>query len=109
MARKRLNTHFLTIAGIVLGVGALGLFAAYKILPRFVPQVKWIIRGTPTQHLQKAQVLYDQADYEKAAEEYKTALQLKGAPDAVLYTGLGDCYSHMVYKDTENLGRTIAC
>jgi tetratricopeptide (TPR) repeat protein len=109
MARKRLNTKFLTIAGVAVGVVLLLGIVGLKVVPHYIPQVKWLIRGTPTQHLAKARQLYDAGDYKEASEEYKRAMQLKGAPDAVMYTGLGDCYSHMAYSDMENLRLAKAC
>jgi tetratricopeptide (TPR) repeat protein len=109
MARKRLNTKFLTIAGAVLGGTLLLGIIAWKVVPHYIPQVKWLIRGTPTQHLAKARQLYDAGSYKEASEEFKRAMQLKGAPDAVMYTGLGDCYSHLAYEDLENLRLAKAC
>lgn len=109
MARKRLNTKFLTIAGIVVGVvlliavvGAIFGGDAYR-------RVKWMVRGTPAEHAEKARKLYTENKFEEAGESFKRAMQLKGAPDAQMYTELGDCYSHLALADRENLIKAKAC
>ncbi len=101
MARRRLNTKFLVLATvpiILLGAAAV----AYKT----IPQVKWLVRGTPAHHAAQAKILFDQGEFEKSAEEYKRAIQLKGAPDAPMFTDLSDAVSHLVLKDNENLQKT---
>ena len=43
--KRKLNTPFvIALSAVVLLVG--GAFIAWKVVPRFFPQVKWIVRGT---------------------------------------------------------------
>src|SRR5262245_50706011 len=104
MARRRVNYKFLVLAGTPLL-----LLAVLFVLWKFVPQFKWLYRGTPAQHAAQGKELYDQGKYYEAGEKYKRAIQLRGTPDAPMYTALGDCYLHMVQKDAENLRIAKTC
>lgn len=108
MAKKRLNIKFLILLGIPVVV-LLGGLVTWKVLPKFFPQIGWIWRGTPAQHAAQAKLLFEQGNYRDAGEKYKRAMQVKGSPDAEMYTLLGDCYAHMVLEDPANLGVAYAC
>ncbi|HEY7089504.1 MAG TPA: tetratricopeptide repeat protein, partial [Tepidisphaeraceae bacterium] len=104
MARTRVNYKFLALAGAPI-LALVVLFVLWK----FVPQFKWLYRGTPAQHAAQGKELYEQGKYYEAGEKYKRAIQLRGTPDAAMYTCLGDCYMHMVQKDAENLRIAKTC
>src|SRR6266542_2728311 len=96
--KKKLNKKFV-IAISAVAVVLEGAFIFVKVLPKYFPQIGWMWRGTPKQHAEQGKVLYDQGKYEEAGEKYKRAIQLRGgAPDAEIYTALGDCYAHLVGK-----------
>lgn len=98
MAKKRVNYKFLILLGVPL-VLLISAGVAYKT----IPQVKWIIRGTPQSHADQAKALYDQGKYNDAKEQYLRAVQLKNASDPVWLTAAADCYNHMTVEDPVNL------
>src|SRR4051812_35213167 len=105
--KRKLNKPFVISLSIVVAM-IVGGVAAWKILPRAFPQVKWLVKGTPTKRAANAKALYDEGKYPQAAEEYKQAMLLKGSPDPELYTVLGDCYLHMVLDQDDALRLTKA-
>ncbi|HMB96274.1 MAG TPA: tetratricopeptide repeat protein, partial [Tepidisphaeraceae bacterium] len=116
MARRRINTKFLAIAVapvvvLICMAGAYVMFPGFRqITPiRQLRHVTWLWRGTPAQHRDKGKALMDKGDYKKAAEEYKQAIQLMGNIDPEMYTALGDCFTHLVLDDPDNLKRAQVC
>lgn len=108
MARKRLNKKFLILA--ILPVVMIGLLlGAWMIVPKWFPQVRWLVHGTPAESEAKAKAAFDAGDFQEAANKYSFAIYLKGVGDAPLFTALGDSYYHLVLKEQENLLKAKQC
>src|SRR5262245_25145482 len=105
MARKkRLNTKFLVLASIPVGLAALALAAYLFIIPTFFPglwsNIRQLRYGKPEARLELAKSSFDAGNYEQAVEAYRDYLFLKGGnPDAETCTVLGDCFAHLMLKD----------
>lgn len=101
MARKRLNTKFLiALISVVVVLG--GGLIAWKVLPKYFPQIRWLVHGKPEQYFTKGKALYDEGKYDQAAEAYKYGIFLQGNGDAPNFMALGDCFSHLILRDEEN-------
>ena len=104
--KQKPNTPFLAGIGCVVLIGIMGLVGR-GYLYKAVPQLHWLLRGSPTQHTDKGKALFDEGKFAEAAEEYKLAAALKGTPDVAVLTAAGECYSHLILTDTENARRAV--
>jgi tetratricopeptide (TPR) repeat protein len=94
MARKRINTKFI----IVLGVIVLGLMLAVLLAKKF------IIKEKPDKYLAVGREMMDQGKYEEAAKNFRRALALDSKnPD--IWVEFGDSMNQLSGQDPEFLRR----
>src|SRR4051812_34925546 len=92
MARK-VNTRFLLIMIVVIGVVGGAAAVAYK--------KGWLFRKDPRSYIAKGDQLMNEGDYEKAARFYGTAGVV--GKDPAMYVKAGDVFNKLTYADQENL------